>query len=327
MIHHLRSLKAAARRGAWKALLSSALAIGIGVFLFIADAQPPAGQAGRGTPKGAVQGRLTWFDRQGKVAGTFGESGIYRTLTMSPDGKRVAVERNDPQTNNRDIWIVDVGSGAATRFTSDPGWDAFPTWSADGNRIIFTSNRTGVYNLYEKASDGAGSEQLLYESKEGKGPTSWSPDGRYLVYYSLGQPTHLRLLSVSGPPDRQPVPLVDPQFTSITAKFSPDGRWIAYTSNESGSNEVSVRPFDSATGTVGDPLVVTHGGGRTPLWRGDGKELFYFDADGNVTATEVNAGAALRLGTPKRLFKAPAGVVFWDVAPDGMRFLMPVSGT
>jgi Tol biopolymer transport system component len=326
MIYHPRNPGAAPPRGAWKAFLSLGLAAGIGVFLFIADAQTPAGRAGRVPPKGAVEGRLTWFDRQGKVAGTFGESGIYRTLTISPDGKRVAVERNDPQTQNRDIWIVDVRSGAATRFTSDPGWDAFPTWSPDGSQIIFTSNRTGVYNLYKKASSSSGSERLFYESTEGKGPTSWSPDGRYLIYYSLGQPTHLRLLSVSGPPDRQPVPLVDPQFTSITGRFSPDGRWIAYTSNESGSNEVSVRPFDSATGTVGNPVVLTHGGGRTPLWRGDGKELFYFDGDGNVTAIEVSAGAALRAGTPKRLFKAPAGVVFWDVAPDGMRFLMPVSG-
>ena len=273
-----------------------------------------------------MEGRLTWFDRQGKVMATSGETGIYRTLTISPDGKRVAVERNDPKTQNRDVWILDAASGAATRFTSDPDWDAFPTWSADGSRIIFTSNRTGVYNLYEKASSVNGNEQLLYESMEGKGPTSWSPDGRYLIYYSLGQPTHLHLLSVSGPPDRKPLPLVDPQFTSITGRFSPDGRWIAYTSSESGENEVSVRPFDAATGTAGNPVVLTHGGGRTPLWRGDGKEIFYFDADGNVTALEVNAGATFRAGTPKPLFRAPAHVVFWDVAPDGMRFLMPVAG-
>jgi len=137
----------------------------------------------------------------------------------------------------------------------------------------------------------------------------------------------LRLLSVNGEPDRKAIPLVDPQFNSITGRFSPNGRWIAYTSNESGKNEVSVRPFDVATGTAGNPVVVTSGGGRTPLWRGDGKELFYSDADGNVTAVEVDAGATFHAGTPKPLFKAPAGVVFWDVAPDGMRFLMPVAGT
>ncbi|HLI84531.1 MAG TPA: hypothetical protein VKV17_11470 [Bryobacteraceae bacterium] len=315
------------RAPSYQACLSAAVAVAIGLFLFFADAQPRAGQAGKAPPKGAIEGRLTWFDRQGKIVGTTGEPGIYRTLTISPDGKRVAVERNDPRTQNRDIWVFDSAGGNAIRLTSDPGWDAFPTWSADGSRIVFTSNRSGVYNLYEKSATGAGSEQLLYASMEGKGPTSWSPDGKYLIYYSLGQPTHLRLLAASGPPDRQPEPLVDPQFSSITGRFSPDGRWIAYTSNESGANEVSVRPFDGATGKTGAPLVVTHGGGRTPLWRGDGKELFYFDGEGNVTALEVDAGETFRAGTPQRLFKAPAGVVFWDAAPDGMRFLMPVAGS
>jgi Tol biopolymer transport system component len=290
--------------------------------VFIADAQ----QAGRAGPQGGVQGRLTWFDRQGKVVGTTGEPGLYRTFTISPDGKRVAFERNDAQTQNRDIWVLDFASGATTRFTSDPGWEAFPIWSPDGSRIIFTSNRGGVYDLYQKPSNGTGQEELLYQSSEGKGPTSWSPDGKFLIYYSLGQPTHLRLLAAAGPADRKPSPLVDPQFTSITGRFSPDGRWIVYTSNESGQNEISVRPFDAATGSEGNPMTVTSGGGRTPLWRGDGKEIFYVAPDGMATAVEVNAGAAFQVGVPKPLFKMPAGVLFWDVAPDGAKFLMPVPG-
>jgi len=119
------------------------------------------------------------------------------------------------------------------------------------------------------------------------------------------------------------VPVVDPQFTSITARFSPDGRWIAYSSNESGKNEVSVRPFDPATGNPGSPIILTSGGGRTPLWRGDGKEIFYLGEDGMVTAMEVNTAGGFKAGTPKPLFQAPAGVAFWDVTPDGARFLMP----
>lgn len=289
------------------------------LFLFIAEAQQLA------APRGAVEGRLTWFDRQGNKVGTVGEPGLYRTLTVSPDGKRVAVERTDPQSQNRDIWLLDARSGAATRFTSDPGWEAFPTWSPDGSRIIFTSNRSGTFDLYQKAASGAGSEVLLYRSAEGKGPNSWSRDGRFLIYYSLGQPTHLRLLTVDGPADRVATPVVDPQFSSITGRFSPDGRWILYSSNESGTNEVSVRPFDAATGAVGKPVIVTSGGGRTPLWRGDGKEIFYLTTDGTATAMEVNAGTAFQAGTPKALFKVPAGVLFWDVSPDGMRFLMPVA--
>ncbi len=286
-------------------------------------AQQPARPSER-APRGALDGRLTWFDRQGNKLGTIGEPGVYRTLTISPDGKRVAVERTDPQTQNRDIWLLDVASGAATRFTSDPGWDAFPTWSPDGSRIVFTSNRSGVYDLYQKPSSGSGSEELLYHSTEGKGPNSWSPDGRFLIYYSLGQPTHLRLLAVDGPADREAMPLVDPKFSSVTGRFSPDGRWIAYTSNESGKNEVSVRSFNPATGAADNPVTVTSGGGRTPLWSADGKELFYIATDGTVTALAIKPGATFQAGDPKPLFKAPAAVLFWD--GNGTRFLMPVPG-
>jgi Tol biopolymer transport system component len=282
----------------------------------------------RTAARGAIDGRLTWFDRHGNRVGIIGELGIYRTLAISPDGKRLAVERTDRASQNKDIWVIDLMTGASTRFTSDPGWDAFPTWSPDGSRIVFTSNRSGVYDLYEKASSGDGEEQLFYQSKEGKGANSWSPDGRFLIYYSIGQPTHLRLLAADGPPDRQPVPLVDDKFASVTGKFSPNGRWIAYSSNESGKNEVSVRPFNSAAGTAGAPITVTRGGGRTPLWRGDGKELFYIAPDGMVTAVEVKAGSTFKTGAPKALFKVPNGLLFWDVSPigsgDGQRFLMPV---
>jgi eukaryotic-like serine/threonine-protein kinase len=257
---------------------------------------------------------------------------MYRTLTISPDGKRIACELTDPDLQNRDIWLIEIASGKTTRFTSDPAWEAFPTWSPDGSRIIFTSNRGGQFDLYQKALNGTGNgtgtgtgtEELFYKSSDGKGLTSWSPDGRFLIYYSLGQPTHVKLLTVSGPADRAPVPVVDPQFNSITARFSPDGRWIIYNSNESGKNEVSVRPFDPAKVSFGAPIVLTSGGGRTPLWRGDGKEIFYLGPDGMVTAMEVNTASGFKAGTPKPLFKAPEAVSFWDVTPDGARFLMPV---
>jgi|SRR5579871_2720188 len=291
-------------------------------FLLAAAAQPPAGPAGKAPPKGGISGRLTWFDRQGKVVGKLGDPGSYRTLTISSDGKRVAAERADPGAQNRDIWIFDVASGAATRFTSDPGWDAFPTWSPDGSRVVFTSNRGGVYDLYEKPSNGTADEMPFYQSAEGKGPTSWSPDGKYLVYYSLGQPTHLRLLPVAES-SRKAAPLIDPQFTSITARFSPDGRWIVYTSDESGKSEISVRPFDSATGSVGNRITLTSGGGGTPIWRGDGKEIFYLAPDGNATAVEVQTAPRFEAGAAKPLFQVPPGVLFWDASPDGQRFLMP----
>jgi dipeptidyl aminopeptidase/acylaminoacyl peptidase len=307
--------------------LISVFLLGAGVALY---AQQPGAPSERAAPRGAIDGRLTWFDRQGKILGTLGDPGVYRTLTISPDGKRVAAERTDRETQNKDIWLLDVASGATTRFTSDPGWDAFPLWSPDGSRIIFTSNRSGVYDLYQKPSSGAGNEVLLYRSTEGKGPNSWSPDARFLIYYSLGQPTHLRLLAAEGPADRMPTPLVDPKFSSVTGRFSPDGHWIAYSSNESGKNEISVRPFDAATGSAGNPVIVTSGGGRTPIWSANGKELFYIAPDGTVTALPVTAGESFQAGIPKPLFKAPSALLFWDVAPnssgDGTRFLMPVPG-
>jgi eukaryotic-like serine/threonine-protein kinase len=189
---------------------------------------------------------------------------------------------------------------------------------------VFTSNRGGTFDLYQKSVAGQGAEELFYKNSDGKGVTSWSSNGKFLLYYSIGQPTHLRLLAVDGAADRAAVPVVDNQFQSITGRFSPDGRWILYTSNESGKSELSVRSFNAATGAFGNPLVLTHDGGRTALWRGDGKEIFYFNEDGMVTAMEVNASAAtFQPGTPKPLFKAPSGVLFWDVAPDGQRFLMP----
>jgi Tol biopolymer transport system component len=146
-----------------KSFLITVLAAVACPVVFSVDAQ----QTGRASPAGGVQGRLTWFDRQGKVVGTAGEPGLYRTLTISPDGKRIAFERNDPETQNRDIWLLEIAGGATTRFTSDPGWEAFPTWSPDGSRIIFTSNRSGVYDLYQKLLKGSGQEELLYQSGDG----------------------------------------------------------------------------------------------------------------------------------------------------------------
>lgn len=297
------------------------LAACAGASVFFAQAQQPAQQA-KSAAKGFVQGRLTWFDRQGKVAGTSGEPGEFRTLSISHDGNKAAVERTDPQTQNRDIWLIDIAGNTTTRFTSDPGWDAFPTWSLDDSRIIFTSNRAGQFDLYQKAANGTGEEQLLYKSEGGKGPTSWSPDGRFLIYYTLGQPTHVTVLPLA-PADRKPIPLIDTQFTSITARFSPDGRWIAYGSNESGKTEVSVRSWDAISSTAGKPTVITSNGGRYPLWRRDGKEILFMSQDGMAMSMELDANTKVPTGAPKPLFKVPAAVLFWDVSPDGTKFLLP----
>jgi eukaryotic-like serine/threonine-protein kinase len=286
-----------------------------------------------GPSRGNIRGQLTWFDRQGKVLGVMGDLGVYRSLALSPDGKNVAFERNDPQTQNRDIWLYEIARGVTTRFTFDPAWDSNPVWSPDGSRIAFTSQRLGAFNLYEKTSNLAGEDELLFKSNDGKVPSSWSRDGRFLMYYNNTPPAHVWALPLGGvEADRKPIPIAVSQFNEAIGRFSPDGRWVAYNSNESGRDEIYVRPFDisSAAGSPaagGTPVtgkwMVSKGGGGTPLWRADGKELFYLSADGTAMAVDVSTTGVFQAGIPKPLFKVPTGVIFWDVTPDGKRFLLP----
>jgi dipeptidyl aminopeptidase/acylaminoacyl peptidase len=140
--------------------------------------------------RGVIQGQLTWFDREGKVLGAFGDPGSYRTLALSPDGKRVAFDRGSPENvETRNIWLYDSVRGVTTRFTFDSEWDQYPTWSPDGSRIIFASRRGGVYyDLYQKASNLAGEPELQLKSDHLNFATSWSPDGRFLLFFRADPP-------------------------------------------------------------------------------------------------------------------------------------------
>jgi len=288
------------------------------------------GVALNSAPTGLIQGQLTWFDRQGKALGTVGDPGLYGSLALSPDGKRVAFERVDPQAQNRNIWLYDIARRVATRFTFDQFLDTDPVWSPDGSRVAFNAIRGAPLALYAKASNFAGQDQLLLKSNDYKFPTSWSRDGRFLLYWTLGPPTRIWALPLGdGAADRQPIPVASSQFNEAVGRFSPDGRWIAYQSDESGKTEIYVQPFDASSATKSPAAgaagvgkwMVSNGGGSSPLWRGDGKELFYLSADGMATAVELNTSGAFQAGVPKPLFKVPAGLVNWDVTPDGRRFL------
>jgi eukaryotic-like serine/threonine-protein kinase len=270
----------------------------------------------------------TWFDRQGKVTGTFGQPGPDQGLSLSPDATR-AVGRDALQAASGDIWLLDFARGVRTRLTFHQSVGSFPIWSPDGNRIAFAGGTT-LDTLYEKSASGAGEEkELLKKPGDVLLPTSWSRDGRFLLYNTnnaSGNLADLWLLPLEG--DRKPLKLLGSPFSEGQARFSPDMRWIAYASTESGRSEIYVRPFVAA-GPSGPALgegkwQISKDGGTWPKWRGDGKELFFRNS-ASPMAVDVSAnGAAFQAGVPTRLFAAP-GNTDWDVTADGKRFLIVTS--
>jgi Tol biopolymer transport system component len=203
-----------------------------------------------------------------------------------------------------------VSRGVLTRFTFDPTDDAAPEWSPDGKRIFFTSNRKGPFNLYQKSVVADGREELLYESTHNKVPMDVSPDGRVLLFRDNNPDTSFDLwaLPIEGPPT--PFRVANTSFSEAEGQFSPDGKWIAYRSNESGQFEVYVQPFPGP----GNKLLVSTSGGAQPRWRRDGRELYYIAMDGRLMAAPVRrppSGGSLEVGAPVPLFptRIPGGAV------------------
>ncbi|MFI5357690.1 Serine/threonine protein kinase [Candidatus Sulfopaludibacter sp. SbA6] len=266
---------------------------------------------------------LTWFDRQGKTLGQLGDPADYgASLALSPDGTRVASTRGPSATS--DIWLVD-SRGVSSRFTFDPASDREPIWSPDGTRIIFASNRAGHYDLYQKPANLAGDDALVLKSDEDKYPASWSRDGHFLIFWAVNPITHADLWVLpepaGGPGDHQPVPWLRTEFNERDGRFSPDGHWIAYLSDESGRYEVYVRPFMPGNSPAGKWQVSKDGASPlTPRWRSDGKELFFSNTTGILMAVEVSTTPVFHSGNPEPSFRLP-GV--WDVTGDGKRFVGP----
>jgi len=292
-------------------------ALGRGVFS-VSENGVLAYQTGSAT--GNLQ--LTWFDRSGKPLGVLDDPAPNANPKLSPDGKRLAVVITDPQTGHPDIWLYELARGIKTRFTFDPAGEREPIWSPDGSRIVFTSNRKGHFDLYQKSANGAGSEELLLESNFDKAPSSFSPDGRFLLYSAVDPKTKADLWVLPLGGDRKPFPFLQTEFTESFGQFSPDGRWIAYRSDESRGGEIYVAPFPGP----GGQRQVSTAGGRQPRWRGNGKELFYLSPDDKMMAAEVNGqGATLEVGAVRPLFEARQSVTggfLYDVTGDGQRFLI-----
>jgi len=252
---------------------------------------------------------------------------------LAPDGQRVAVGRNVQR--NFDIWPIELGRGVMSRFTFHPAIENAPVWSPDGSQVVFRSSRNGVNDLFERSASDTPDEQPLLVTSQAKSPLGWSPDGRFLLYSTQDPATASDLWAFPLTGERKPFPLLQSSFDEIEGQFSPDGRWLAYAFNESGSYEIYIRTFPEA----GGKWQVSTAGGRQPRWRRDGQELFYVAADARLMAVPIRVGPdthAPQAGLPVPLFQtrlatgqniAPAGFMAraqYSVARDG-RFLMNVT--
>jgi serine/threonine protein kinase len=277
------------------------------------------------------RGRLTWFDRAGHSLNSVGVEGDYSDFRLSPNGQTLAASLVDPKAWNPDIWLIDLVRGGPSRFTVGSALSAAPVWSPDGARIVFRTNRNGQTELYAKSAGGGGNEEavLTFETQHAAGIDSpnlvcsdWSPDGRYVIGSVPQQTTgdDLWLTPLSG--DKKPFKFLGPPSDQLHANFSPDGRFVAYTSNESGRFQVYVQTFPLSD----RKWQVSTDGGYEPRWRGDGREIYYLSEDRKLMAVAVGAGPSFAV--PKMLFqtRVPEGVTsrrtHYVPSRDGQRFLV-----
>ena len=289
--------------------------------------------------------QLSWFGRDGKGMLTPAEPSLSGAVKVSPDGKRAAIVRN--QNNNNDIWIVDLATGASNRLTFDPAQDGNPLWSTDGSQIIWQSTRGGGWGIYRKASNGSGNEETLYKSNmfPNGALTDWTRDGRFVLFHSITSgdskqtKTDVWALPV-GPgtsADRQPIPVIQTPASEVGAYVSPDDRWVAYMSDETGKNELYVQAFAPGAKPGSAPAsgkwMVSKGSMGAARWRNDGKELAFLNSDGGIMSVDVTADQAFHASAPRMLFQLPKSVTAlggttpgarMDATRDLQRFLVSV---
>jgi Tol biopolymer transport system component len=257
---------------------------------------------------------LVWFDRSGKRIGTVGPPADYSNPALSPDEKKLAVSRMDPQTRTRDLWLFDFQSGGLSRFTFDPADETNPVWSPDGTHVAFNSVHNGGNDIYEKAIAGSSEPRALLHSSDTKFIHGWTPDGKFLLY-RIGPLTYA--LPAGGGATLGPFALENP-------RISPNGRWVAYTSNQSGRSEVYVQSFPPAEGK----WQISNSGGSEPAWREDGKELFFNSGEGLCAMPVKTDLPVFEPGVEKLLFpvrfETTVRRTHYQPASNGRRFLVNV---
>ena len=263
--------------------------------------------------------QLTWMRRDGTAAGTVGPPGPYMNVRLSPDGRYAAVDRFSPAPA---VWLIDIARGSISRVSFGTQYDSTPIWAPDGRSFVFASARDTPPNLYIKQLDTQGEDRRLFTSTIQSFPQSWSRDG-LIAFVSVDPATRNDIWLVPASGDQKPWPLIQTPFVETHARISPDGRWLAYVSNETGRQAVYVTRFPQP----GTKWAVSVGGGNFPMWRPDSRELYYRAPDGKLMAVTVGAGSELDPGAPTPLFTphanpAALGVgTYYDVAADG-RFLI-----
>jgi Tol biopolymer transport system component len=288
-------------------------------------------------PAVAGQTRLVWMSRNGEVQGIGAPAGDYQEMSLSPNDKRVAFARRG-QTGT-DVWLTDLERRITSRFTFRPPLNNVPIWSADGRQIVFASVGDGRLDLYRRPSDASRPDELLLKlnAQPILFPSDWSADGRFLTYYRTDPKTQLDIWTLSMDSDhpsigsgradarREPIPFLHGDFNESQEQFSPDGRWIAYVSDESGSQQVYVQSFP----VLGGQRQISREGGNQPRWRRDGKELFYLAPDRKLMVVTVKSGATFEADAPRTLFQTELNVAAlrqsYAVSADGQRFLLNTS--
>jgi Tol biopolymer transport system component len=268
--------------------------------------------------------RLVWFDRGGRRLGSMDSPGHCLDINLSTDEKRAVLAVVDLEVGGSELWQADLTRGVSSRLTLGDNEAFGPVWSPDGARIVFAWNQPGLKpGIYEKPSSGAGKEEVLLQMDAGGHPLDWSSDGRFLLFQTGGAVAKHKLWVLPLFGKREPYALLQTPYDEFFGTFSPDGKWIAYVSDESGRPEVYVQTFPVSTGK----WRVSTSGGTEPRWRGDGKEIFYLAPDLRIMAVAVKAGSSFETGIPAALFGVGSslgtGMLHqYCVTRDGERFLV-----